>query len=54
MSGVLWRMPSIFSFGAAPCADGASATVEGRFARVKRVSGRTFHNEVEAAKVACR
>lgn len=44
----------VFSFGASPCPDGAGATVDGRFDRVKRVSGRTFYNEVTAVKVICR
>lgn len=43
----------VFSFGTSPCKDGSPATVDGRFDRVKRVSGRTFYNEIDATKVAC-
>ena len=44
----------IFSFGRAPCPEGSRATVEGRFTKVKTVSGRTFYNEVEASSTGCR
>jgi len=43
----------VFSFGKAPCRSGA-AIVEGTFARVKKVSGRTFYNEITATQVTCR
>jgi len=43
----------IFSFGSPPCPEGAGVTVDGKFDREKRVSGRTFYNEVTAARVAC-
>src|SRR5262249_29554901 len=41
------RAIRVFSFGKAPCRNGA-ATIEGTFARVKQVSGRTFYNEITA------
>jgi len=44
----------IFSFGRAPCGEGATASVEGRFTKVKKVSGRTFYNEIEALSTRCR
>ncbi len=44
----------VFSFGKPVCAEGVTATVEGRFTKVKRVSGRTFYNEVEARTTRCR
>lgn len=47
------RAIQIFSFGTAPCAEGDSATVEGLFTTVKRVSGRTFYNEIEAKTTRC-
>ena len=43
----------VFSFGTPGCKDGLPVTVEGRFDRVKRVSGRTFYNEIDAMKIAC-
>jgi len=47
------RAIRVFSFGKAPCHSG-TATVEGTFARVKQVSGRTFYNEITATQVTCR
>lgn len=44
----------VFSFGRASCGEGSTATVEGRFRKVKTVSGRTFYNEVEAVTTRCR
>ena len=44
----------VFSFGRPPCRDGSIVIVEGVFQQVKRVSGRTFYNEVEAQRVSCR
>jgi hypothetical protein len=39
---------SVFSFGRSPCREGASATVEGTFRKVKTLpGGRTFYNEIE-------
>ncbi len=43
----------VFSFGKAPCRSGP-VIVEGTFARVKQVSGRTFYNEITATQVTCR
>lgn len=45
---------TVFSFGKPPCAQGAAVTVEGIFHRVKRVSGRTFYNQIDAERVVCR
>lgn len=44
----------VFSFGKAPCSKEEAATVEGRFTKIKRVSGRTFYNEIEARTTRCR
>jgi hypothetical protein len=44
----------VFSFGRPPCPVRSTVSVEGVFQKVKRVSGRTFYNEVEAHQVACR
>lgn len=44
----------VFSFGKSPCHDKATATVEGRFDKVKRTGRYTFYNEVEGARVACK
>ncbi|MBI4636591.1 MAG: hypothetical protein HY727_09620 [Candidatus Rokubacteria bacterium] len=44
----------VFSYGPPPCPAGATATIEGRFQRVKRVGRYTFYNEIDATTVACR
>ena len=43
----------IFSFGKSACRQGSTATVEGRFDKVKRVGRYTFSNEVEATRLVC-
>jgi len=43
----------VFSFGKPTCLEGSPATVEGRFTKTKRISGRTFYNEVEANTTRC-
>jgi hypothetical protein len=48
------RSIKIFSFGRPPCLARSTVSVEGVFQKVKRVSGRTFYNEVEAQRVSCR
>ena len=40
---------TVFSFGTPECSEGTRATVEGRFDKVKQVSGRTFYNEISAS-----
>ena len=47
------RAVRIFSFGKPECSAGVTATVTGLFTQVKRVSGRTFYNEVEANTTRC-
>jgi uncharacterized protein (DUF58 family) len=47
------RTIRVFSFGKAPCREGA-ATVEGTFEQVKQVGRLTFRNEVTATRVTCR
>ncbi len=47
------RSIKIFSFGRPPCPGRSAVSVEGVFQKVKRVSGRTFYNEVEAQRVVC-
>lgn len=44
----------VFSFGKPVCDEGGTVTVEGRFTKIKRVSGRTFYNEVEAKATRCK
>jgi hypothetical protein len=48
------RAIRVFSFGKPVCAEGTTATIEGRFTKVKRVSGQAFYNEVEAKTERCR
>ena len=44
----------VFRFGTPECVAGSRAAVAGVFRRVKRVSGYTFYNEVDAERVICR
>ncbi len=43
----------VFRFGVPECTDGSQATVAGVFHHVKRVSGYTFYDEVDAERVRC-
>jgi len=45
---------TVFSFGQPPCSAGSRVTIDGEFRRVKQVSGHTFHDQVDARRVACR
>ena len=45
---------TVFAFGQPPCPSGSRVTVDGQFRRVKQVSGHTFHDQVDARRVACR
>ena len=45
---------TVFSFGRPPCPAGSPVTVDGAFRRVKQVSGHTFHDQIDARRVACR
>lgn len=45
---------TVFAFGQPPCPSGSRVTVDGAFRRVKQVSGHTFHDQVDARRVACR
>jgi len=44
----------VFQFGVPQCLTGSKATVTGVFHRVKRVSGYTFYDQVDADRVTCR
>jgi cytochrome c-type biogenesis protein CcmE len=44
---------TVFKFGESPCRTGATATVEGRFQKVKQAGDYTFRNQVDATKIAC-
>ena len=45
---------TVFSFGEPPCPSGSRVTIDGEFRRVKRVSGHTFYDQVDARRVVCR
>lgn len=44
---------TVFKFGESPCRAGTTATVEGRFEKVKQVGRHTFRNQVDATKITC-
>ena len=43
---------TVFSFGDPPCPEGSRVTVRGWFHQVKRVSGYTFYNQLDADGVS--
>jgi len=45
---------AVFAFGQPPCPSPSRVTVDGEFRHVKRVSGHTFHDQVDARRVVCR
>ena len=45
---------TVFAFGEPPCPAKSRVTVDGQFRRVKQVSGHTFHDQIDARRVACR
>ena len=45
---------TVFSFGQPPCPSPSRVTVDGEFRRVKRVTGHTFYDQVDARRVVCR
>ena len=45
---------TVFSYGQPPCPSSSRVTVDGEFRRVKRVSGHTFYDQVDARRVVCR
>ena len=44
---------TVFKFGEPPCRAGTTATVEGRFQKVKQVGRYEFRNQVDAMKITC-
>jgi hypothetical protein len=48
------RAIRVFSFGASDCKTGSTATVEGRFFKVKRQGQYEFYDQVDATTVVCR
>ena len=45
---------TIYSSGQPSCPAGSRVTVDGEFRHVKKVSGYTFHDQVDARRVTCR
>jgi hypothetical protein len=45
---------AVFAFGQPPCPSPSRVTVDGEFRHVKRVSGHTFYDQVDARRVVCR
>ena len=45
---------TVFSFGQPPCPSPNRVTVDGEFRRVKRITGHTFYDQVDARRVVCR
>lgn len=44
---------TVFQFGDPSCPTGSLVNVEGKFLQVKRVSGYTFYNQLDATRVTC-
>jgi len=47
------RVVRVFSFGDTACRNGESASMDGKFSRVKTFGGYTFYNEVTGTRILC-